>query len=336
MKISIVISAYNVEKYIKKTLSSLNDQTEKQFELIIVNDGSTDETYQVIQAILHSGFESEYKIITKDNGGVSSARNRGLLESTGDYVLFLDGDDYIAKNLVESVYASLKNQSTDVICWGYDIVNEYDMILEKYFYKYKPIQRTIDGIEALKMSFVSRSMWIWTGSAAFRKDFLEDNHLNYSEGCSNGEDQEFMIKVLSRAAKVTFLNEALAFYVQRKGSISFSYQIKKFDVIGALYRACSYLEESNNRELIKIAELIKTQDLAESYFNTLDTCMIKSDIRPLLNEIDIKYQDLNKNIIKVLRSYNGEKQRIRVKCLLFIISPRLYAKLVFLKRKIER
>lgn len=335
MMLSIVISAYNVEKYIDRTLSSLLDQTVSQFEIIVVNDGSTDDTQMVVQRVLQGRSEGAYKIISKENGGVSSARNRGLAESSGEYVLFLDGDDYVASHFVESIYALIDHQKPDVLCWGYDMVDENSMVLEEYFKKYKLLQQTMDGLEALNHLFRTRTMWICTGSAAFRKVFLDKFKLCYSEGCSNGEDQEFAIKVLSRAGSVAFLNDVLEFYVQRKGSVNCSYHIKKFDVISALKRACSDLRDSLNVELIQMAELIETQDMAENYFNTLDSCMIKSDIRPLLKEMDEKYPGLNQEITKAIRSYNGEKNRIRMKCVLYRISPQLYAKSVFLIRKIK-
>ncbi|SCZ76075.1 glycosyltransferase family 2 protein [Acidaminobacter hydrogenoformans] len=335
MKLSIVISAYNVEAYIAKTLRSVLDQTEQRFELIVVNDGSNDGTLEVIQETLRGNFQGEFKIISKKNGGVSDARNTGLLESSGDYILFLDGDDYIADYLVKSIYSVLKNQKPDVLCWGYDLVDERGLSLEKYFNKFEHILEKMDGIKTLEKIFLSRTLWICTGSAAFRKQLLESCPLFYTVGCTNGEDQEFTIKALSKASSVIFLNEVLAFYVQRKGSISTSGHLNKFDALDALKRACYYLEESHNAELIRIAALIKNQELTENFFNILDSCMVDTEIGSLLDEIDKRYPELIPGITKSLRSYSREKKKIWIKCVLYLISPNLYANTVILKRRIS-
>ena len=133
MKLSIVVTAYNVEKYITKTLNSIMNQTVKRFELIVVDDGSTDGSNPLIRDMLSGVQETEYKIIRKTNGGVSSARNRGMLEASGDYILFLDGDDYVADDLVKRIYDSYNGQNADVFCWGYDTVGENGELLESYF-----------------------------------------------------------------------------------------------------------------------------------------------------------------------------------------------------------
>lgn len=337
MKLSIVITAYNVEHYIARTLSSLISQTVKQFELIVVDDGSTDSTGQVIKENLQNFKDISCKIITRENGGVSSARNRGLMEAAGQYVMFLDGDDYAADNLVERIYDSLNKQVIDVICWAYNTVDEDKLLLTNYYDIYEHIKKEVTGVEALRNILVDRSMWIWTGSAAFRKDFLCENQLRYTEGCSNGEDQEFSIKVLSKADCVIFIDEILSFYVQRQGSITYSRNIKKFDAISAVKRAVYDLNTADNSELKKIAIIAETQFLVENYFDNLDSCMTGSNIRPLLREINEKYPGLTNEIKKTMSVYRIGKTRFYkyyIKCKLFLISPDLYAVFVFIKRRI--
>ncbi|MDD4582930.1 MAG: glycosyltransferase family A protein [Eubacteriales bacterium] len=337
MKLSIVVSAYNVENHIKRTLNTMIGQTTKQFELIVVDDGSTDGTYNQIKEILEESYNGNYKIITKKNGGAGSARNRGLMEASGEFVMFLDGDDYVADKLVENIYDSLdslKSREVDVVCWGYNTVNEEKSVLINYFDIYKQINKPITGTEALRKILNYRTMWVCTGSMAFRKNFLNEYRLKYTEGCSNGEDQEFAYKALSKANNVVFINTILLFYVQRKGSISNSYNIEKFDVIDALKRTCYYFKKSNDKDLIKLADIIEIREMAENYFNNLNTCMTNSNIKPLLNEINEKYPNLNIEIKKAMRQYKRGKNKIAIKCKLFLISPNLYAKSVFLKRKI--
>ena len=108
MKISVIIPAYNAAKYIKRCIVSLLEQTYKNIEIIVVNDGSDDNTLEMAK---------QYNIIVldKENGGVSSARNSGLNKATGDYICFVDADDYVEKNYIESVVNILNENSYDIV-----------------------------------------------------------------------------------------------------------------------------------------------------------------------------------------------------------------------------
>lgn len=335
MQLSIIIPAYNVENHIQRTLHSIISQTTKQFELIVVDDGSTDGTYNLVKEILREEQEINYKIITKENGGVSSARNKGLTEASGEYVMFLDADDYIADNLVEKVYYSLESQLIDVIFWRYNTIKEDKTLLKNYFNTKEYVSKSATGIEILIKILIDRKIWICTGSAAFRKELLKEYQLKYEEGCSNGEDQEFTFKVLSRAKSIFFIDEDLTYYLKREGSISSSNSIKRFDVIEALIRTSEYLNKISDIDFQTIAEIIKTHDIAENYFNNLESCMNNSNIRSLLNQINDQYPDLNQIMIKAMNTYNGKNSVIKIKCKLYLISPNLYAKLIVLKRKIK-
>ncbi|QOX65167.1 glycosyltransferase family 2 protein [Anoxybacterium hadale] len=341
MKLSIVVAAYNVEAFIERTLRSLLCQRDKQFEIIVVNDGASDGTERLICQVLENQNDIEYKVILKENGGVSSARNRGLAEASGDYVLFLDGDDYVADNLTIrfleacSLEEAKGSVQADVICWGYRTVDENGSLLKDYFESYRTIPASITGTEALKNVFLHKSMWICTGSAAYRKQFLDQNQLQYTEGCSNGEDQEFMAKALAKAKGVTFINESLLFYVQRKDSVSFSRNVRKFDAIDAMERIVHSLGTDRNLELLEIAIEVRTRLLVENYFNSLDSCIEGWKIRPILNELDQLYPNLERKIVRSLRRYRREGKgfdRYRIKCRLYLIHPELYAAIVSLKR----
>lgn len=341
MKLSIVVAAYNVETYIERTLRSLLCQIEKQFEIIVVNDGSNDGTEPLIRQVLGNQNEIEYKVILKENGGVSSARNRGLAAASGDYVLFLDGDDYVANNLTKlfleecSPKEDQGSAPADIICWGYQTVDENGSLLKDYFESYSLIHTRISGAEALRNLFLHGTMWLCTGSGAYRREFLERNQLQYTEGCCNGEDQEFTVKALAKAQSVTFINERLLYYVQRLGSVSFSRNVRKFDAIEAMERIVHFLGTDRNPELLEIAITVRTKLMVENYFNSVDSCMEGWRLRPMLNELNQCYPNLERKIMRSLRRYRREGKgfdRFRIKCRLYLIHPDLYASIVFLKR----
>lgn len=107
--ISFIIPAYNVERYIIRTLVSVMHQQEDDYEIIIIDDGSTDNTYSVVQEFINDDNRHRIKLINQTNSGVCSARNRGLAVASGEYVIFLDADDYVAMNFIEVIKDSFFN-----------------------------------------------------------------------------------------------------------------------------------------------------------------------------------------------------------------------------------
>lgn len=333
MNLSIVIPAYNVENYIGNTLESLANQSEKNFEVIIVDDGSADKTLEIAKKAFEDFEFLAYKIITKKNGGVSSARNKGLIEASGTYVMFLDGDDYVSSDLVENIYRNINEKSPDIICWGYNLVTEDKKTVANYFNKYKCGFKNMNGIDAFIKKIINRSMWIWTGSAAYKREFLIENNLKFTEGCFSGEDKEFIFKALALAKEVIFIDKVLSYYVQRNGSISNSYNIKRFDAIDALKRAYEYINSISNADVKDICEFIKYEQMIGSYLYNFNSCLNnvtqiskkrKNNTDYLFNEIEKNYPGLNREIMFNMRNYKGKNIKLFIRIKLFLISPEIY------------
>lgn len=344
MKLSIIIPTYNVEKHIRTTINSLIVQSEKKFEIIIVDDGSTDKTIEIVSSIIRESKLNNFKLITKTNGGVSSARNEGIGKASGKYIMFLDGDDYVAKNLVQSIYEKIDYSDRDIICFGCDIVDENKTIKKSYFDVFEIIKGEMTGIDALNNIIVNKNMWIYTGSAVYRNEFLTQQHIKYTVGCANGEDQEFTIKALTRAKDVIFIDSVLCYYVQRETSISNSYNIKRFDTIAALQRTYKYLVDIDNGELDAIAKIIKNQHIVDNYIYNFDCCLdytyktgelSKESFKNLYDDIEGAYPVSNKEVISSMRHYNGKSIKILFKVKMFLNSPALYIWIFSLKSKIK-
>jgi len=337
MKLSVIIPMYNVEKYISTTLYSLINQNNKNFEVILVDDGSTDNTYNTAKSILSKGELIDYKFIKQKNSGVSSARNRGLVESTGDYVLFLDGDDYVSAELVQTV-SEFSNKEADVICWGYNQVKFDNTTILNYFDRYNPNFYMIDGIEALKKIIIEEALHIWTGSAIYKKDFLLRHKLIFTDGCSSGEDIEFIHKALFNSSTVLFLNKTLSFYVRREGSITNTYNIKRFDAMNAIKRTYQYINSTSNAKMILIADEFLKKYLIGNYFYNLHSCFYcsnKKDIKKILLDIDKNYPGLNSEIRKLLLKYNCNDKKLLLKSKLFLFSPSVYFFIMDIRKKLS-
>lgn len=126
MKVSMIVAAYNAEKYIEETLETLVKQTLDEYEILVVNDGSTDGTLEILRT-----YEERYphlRVIDKENGGPSSARNAGLDEATGEYVFFFDADDLLEPDALEALYERAVKKKADIVIAKYDIFNQYQSI----------------------------------------------------------------------------------------------------------------------------------------------------------------------------------------------------------------
>lgn len=201
LKISVVVCVYNIENYLPQALDSLTAQTYKDIEVILVDDGSTDRSGDICRSYAEK-YEG-FRMIGKENGGPSSARNAGLRNASGEYVLFLDGDDLFHADFAKS-FADILNNETD-----------YDCILGRMSYftddisKAKPdsflSHEKIRVYESGRQAFValtSDGRWFMTGiRGLYRRQFLLDNSLWLNEEIRYGEDQEWTIRMLSHAGK---------------------------------------------------------------------------------------------------------------------------------------
>jgi len=295
-KISVIIPAYNVEKYVEKTLKSLINQTFKDFEAIIINDGSTDNTEKIIKEVLQDT-NFQWKLINRENQGVSAARNRGIIESKGEYLCFLDADDYYHPTFLEKMYNKAKEKSYDVVFCNYARVNEKGKIFSIHKQPKEFIGVVLNGKKTLELALESK-LHIWTASYICRKDLIIDNNIFYTRGCPLGEDLEFWMKTLFHAEVVNNLPETLVYYVQRKGS-----SINRKQDLGVLHgyamrkRLVSYVEraEATNSTII---DLMKKEGLKVLLHNLFQLYRSPKIDNQTLNNI-LQNEVIKDNLMKV-------------------------------------
>lgn len=343
MKFSIIIPAYNVENYIVRTLNSLKNQEEGLFEIIIVDDGSTDNTLTRIQETITNNKNNSCKVIKKVNEGVSIARNTGLHAASGEYIIFLDGDDFFEENLLGNLDKYIKDDERyDVLSWGYDIVTEDNTKIRSYFDNYSLPTMTMTGTETLLKIF-ENMLWLGTQNTAFNRDFLLNIGINYTEGCTNGEDQEFIYKALAKAENVLYVKQILSYYLQREGSISNSYNIKKFDALFATKRTYEFISGIGNQDLDSVIEKLKNEHFINSYLNNFITCLsymakkspLNDCIPKLKSEIEHFYPGINKEVTDVMNNYKGKNKKLLIRTKTFLISPNLYYWLMNCSNKLK-
>lgn len=325
MKLSIIIPAYNVEAYIPRTLESLAAQTVPDFETIVVNDGSTDGTEETVRRFAATGRLNRIRIVSQANGGVSAARNRGLQEASGDYVLFLDGDDYTAPDLVESIFGSLESEpEPDLLFWKWKLVSEEGKVLKDLYGPAPGLPAAMTSAEVLRGVLVEQRLELWTASVAYRRELLTAQGIRYTEGCVNGEDQEFTYKALARGRTAAFIDRYLSFYLERNTSISGVYNVKKFGFADAFARAAAFMQE--RPELKEASEALLLRHMLDNYFYNLKTCLRsggKVSIRRLLQDIDRAYPGLNGRMKERMQHWRRENRGIKPDIHSFLIAPEL-------------
>lgn len=205
IKVSIIVPAYNVEDYIQKCLESLVNQTLQEIEIIVVNDGSTDQTKSRIEKFMLA-YPEKIKYLEKVNGGLSSARNYGLPSANGKYIGFVDSDDYIESDMFEKMYQKAEEENSDMV--------ECDFIWE---YENKQKIDTGKIYSNKKEAFLYARVVAW--NKLIRRETLEKANIKFPEGLRY-EDTEFFYKLLPSLNKISFVKKPLVHYIQRSNSIA--------------------------------------------------------------------------------------------------------------------
>ena len=234
-KVSIIVPVYNVEKYLNKCLNSLVNQTFKDIEIIIINDGSPDNSKQIIENY-KAKYDNIIKVINQQNQGLSASRNNGLKIASGDYIIFVDSDDYIELNMVEKMYNKILEEQADVVICGNNVVNEdYKLISKTFPNKYESYNFIT------QMIFGNLSAW----NKIIRKSILNDSTLLFRKNVWY-EDIDFSFKLFLKSKKICILHENLYNYSLRPGSIMSSKNlVKNLDLIDAFDEIISSAKKNN-------------------------------------------------------------------------------------------
>lgn len=237
IKVSIIVPFYNVEKHIEKCLDSLVNQTLREIEIILVNDGSQDNSEKIAKEF-QQRFPTKIKYYEKANGGLGEARNFGIQYAIGEYIAFLDSDDYVEPNMYEEMYKKAKEENSDMVecdfLWEYPNKIKND-IGEKYVNQKEML---------LKARVVA-----W--NKIIKKElYIEHPEARFSVGLRY-EDIEGFYKMLPYIEKVSFVKKTFIHYVQRQNSISNSQNSKNEEIFKVLDNVIEYYIEKNIYEEFK-------------------------------------------------------------------------------------
>jgi len=256
-KISIIIPVYNVESYITKCLESVANQTHQNLEVICINDGSTDNSGEICDEYAERDFR--FKVIHKKNGGVSSAHNAGLNIFTGDYVGFVDPDDWLEIDFYERAHDLIKEKKADIVCSGlYKDTLEGSIELKNK----RPIKRgLLNKEEILRYTFIRDvypAFGAYRGNKLFSSVFFKqkDNNgygIRAHEDLKIGEDVLFFVECVLKAKNAIYCENAFYHYFQRNTSLVHCKDIdKKIGSLIAYERVIKLLDKNNINPKINI------------------------------------------------------------------------------------
>lgn len=308
--ISIIIPAYNAADYISECIESIISQKTNSIEVIIINDGSTDDTEYICKK--YENIDSRVKVISKKNMGVSSARNTGLKYSKGEWIMFIDADDWIDADTFRMTIDYLDSNTTDLVAFSLSD----NMIPNAKSNKVFSISMTNGKTEMFGRCILSPLDWdsLFSDSSLcnlnlngpvakyYRKDIIKENNLLFNEDMIVAEDQDFNLQYLSCAKKITYIDNSYYYVRVRKTSASHSLN-------GLLYK-----NEKANEELIKRINSLDIFDDISIYWQAhlIEQLIILTRIlddnelkfRDYINEIrQIKKFAKNNKILDVLKKF---------------------------------
>lgn len=265
--VSIIVPVYNCEKYMEACIDSILIQSYYNIEVIIIDDGSTDNTYKIIKEYINK--DKRIKYFKQENSGPSVARNRGIEKANGEYLIFIDSDDFIEKIYVEKLVNEIKGKNFDIVCCGYIDKSKYGIVKLNDFW--------INKYELNKQEFLScvcKGIGGVLWSKIFRKDIIIENKIRMNPKIFMSEDLIFILEYCKYINRIGVINECLYHYNRLNySSISSNIDINYLENYVLLINKISELlielkfdfHKINKIKILKVQNLINKVLISETY-----------------------------------------------------------------------
>ncbi|MDR2623947.1 MAG: glycosyltransferase [Methanobrevibacter sp.] len=317
--ISIIVPVYNVEKYLKRCIDSILNQTFKDFELILVNDGSTDDSGKICDDYKEK--DNRIKVIHKKNGGLSSARNAGIDVAQGGYYGFVDSDDYISYDMYECLYKLIYCNDADIaICSIYHCYSNGQGRIKKNksYSETNPKTYTFDKQEALKIVLQGKIFSMNVINRLYKRDLFKN--IRFPEEIKFAEDVPFSFNIFKNVKKVVFYSSPKYFYMHRSLSLTTSnFNTDTKDVIKS-YKSILKITKEKFPNLIVYSEF----RYLWSYISIFDKMILSEKIEYPEEYSDV-LSNIKKSMWKILKNPNFSLKR-KLLLVVLIFNESLYKK----------
>ena len=319
--ISIILPVYNVKPYLEECLNSIINQTYKNIELIIVNDGSIDESDFICER--YKELDSRIKVIhDNENHGLSYARNKGLDMCSGKYINFIDSDDYVSLDFIEKLYESIISNEADISMCGYSTFSSNKIIESKKILEYSTICK---GKDLLKDNGVNTVAW----NKLYKADIWKD--IRFDEGKLH-EDLFIMYKIMYGERKVSVVKENLYFHRLRDDSITGKIlnSVRSKDIVEASENRLNFFKyKEQDYYFMSLVELI---DKLRREYSSIYVYGGKREYKKELGVMIKRARECYKEYI----FHNRSKYKCGVKITLFIFFPNTFSRLKKFKYNLKK
>lgn len=314
MRFSIIVPVYNVEKYLEKCLNSIKNQTFKDFEVIIVNDGSTDKSQEIIDNYVNND-PKMFKTFFQKNQGLSVARNIGIEKATGDYLFFIDSDDYVDENLFENLNNKIESRTDlDLLRITVKKIKPNGEIVKTEHFE----EKEFTGEEAFLYCRINKIEIVLPWAYCVRRKYWKENNFKFPVGRFH-EDFGTVPIILLNAKKILFLNGANYIYLLRENSIirtdDYDKKLKKaYDVLYNYDDLKEHLESLENISLK--SKKVFLEFISTAVFQQLNN-LNREDRKKYKEEIK------KRKLIRNIRVYKG--------CIRRILTKKIYFRIMLIK-----
>lgn len=324
-EISIIVPVYNVDKYLNRCIESLVNQTFKNIEIILINDGSTDNSKKICENWMDK--DNRIKLINQENKGLADARNKGIKYARGKYIGFVDSDDWITNNMYENLYDIIKRFNADISCAKFEKVKSEDEIIEKLdnsikIYSNEDSLKKLCTFDNYKETGIITQVW----NKLYKSELFRE--IKFPSG-KVYEDAYVTYKLLFNSKRVVEINQIYYYYYQRSGSIMLSKlndkKLISYDYERNMFK---YLLDKNSKVIPYALKkyIVSYFTLYNKLLNNYDVSEESKTkcINNLKNDIRSDFKDL----IKYSDSF-----LLRLRIIFFCINPKIYEAYIKILKK---
>ena len=331
IKLSVIVPTYNSSNTIERLIHSLSNQIFKDFEIVFIDDNSTDNTVDLILKALENSNIPSQLIVNETNKGPGYSRNRGLEKANGDYIVFIDSDDIVREDHLSTFYENIKGHDS-VFVKGLKVDNEgnlFDFKVDRFDPLIDLSRKTGNVIKAVDIINLEMIMQIPFSFVLmlYKKDIILKNNIGFNEEFNYGEDTEFAIRYLVNCDMVKFVNKYTYYYYQEEESISRFSSLNRFESVHLFEGLYDYFNDFSydNPIFYDLSQKLVHSRLPKFVFGNMNYFFYndydKDEIFNKMDELDLF------NKLKEFKVYSKDDWKFKLKLVLFSLSPNVYYKL---------